>query len=307
MTGGGIGTDLEVFAADEQSAEPVDAGYEVGGAGVFVTESRAGREIEEGKLLRAIESGLFEGRREYEVPVVVVEPELTTARAEALKPTEVIGSYRTDHSIVPDDGPRVENLELSSQAVDGTLLAPGEVFSMNGKVSGLDYNEAKVIVDGVEKKADGGGLCQVTSTLYMAANFAGLDVTERHPHYAQLPYIRPGLDATVWWGGPGEADDLDMKFQNTTDGYLLLREYVAEDGYVYAEIWGQPTGRKVEMGSKPVYRNPDSAKWVTRQKVTENGETVFDGVLHTDTYGALTDEKGQPIPADEVPIAPVNP
>ena len=178
---------------------------------------------------------------------------------------------------------------------------------MNGKVSGLDYNEAKVIVDGVEKKADGGGLCQVTSTLYMAANFAGLDVTERHPHYAQLPYIRPGLDATVWWGGPGEADDLDMKFRNTTDGYLLLREYVADDGYVYAEIWGQPTGREVEMGSKPVYRNPDAAQWVTRQKVTENGETVFDGVLHTDTYGALTDEKGQPIPADEVPIAPVNP
>ena len=111
----------------------------------------------------------------------------------------------------------------------------------------------------------------------------------------------------MWWGGPGKADDLDMKFRNTTDGYLLLREYVAEDGYVYAEIWGQPTGRKVEMGSKPAYRNPDEAQWVTRQTVTENGETVFDGVLHTDTYGALTDEKGQPIPADEVPIAPVNP
>ena len=289
------------------TAEPVDAGYEVEGAEVFVTESRAGKEIDEEKLLGAMETGLFEGEREYEVPVVVAEPEITTSRAEALKPTEIIGSYRTDHSVVPDDGTRVENLELSSGAVDGTLLAPGEVFSMNGKVSGLDYNEAKVIVDGVEKKADGGGLCQVTSTLYMAANYAGLDVIERHPHYAQLPYIRPGLDATVWWGGPGEADDLDMKFRNTTDGYLLLREYVAEDGYVYAEIWGQPTGREVEMGSKPAYRNPNEAQWVTRQKVTENGETVFDGVLHTDTYGALTDEKGQPILADEVPIAPVNP
>lgn len=292
---------------DALTAEPVDAGYEVEGAEIFVTQSRAGKEIEEEKLLGAIETGLFEGRREYEVPVVVTEPELTAAKAEALRPTQVIGSYRTDYSIVPDDGARVENLDLSSKAVDGTLLAPGEVFSMNGKVSGLDYNEAKVIVGGVEKKADGGGLCQVTSTLYMAANYAGLDVTERHPHSAQLPYIRPGLDATVWWGGPGEADDLDMKFRNTTDGYVLLREYVAEDGYVHAEIWGQPTGRKVKMGSTPVYRNPDSAKWVTRQKVKENGQTVFDGVLHTDTYGALTDENGQPIPADEVPIAPVNP
>ncbi len=289
------------------TTEVVDAGYETAGSGVVVTESRAGRKIEGEKLLGAMETGLFEGRRKYEVPVAVAEPELTTAEAEKMKPTEIIGSYRTDYSIVPDDGARVENLDLSSDAVDGTLLAPGEVFSMNGKVSGLDYNEAKVIVGGVEQKADGGGLCQVTSTLYMAANYAGLDVTERHPHSAQLPYIRPGLDATVWWGGPGAADDLDMKFQNITDGYVLLREYVAEDGYVHAEIWGQPTGRKVEMGSKPAYRNPDSAKWVTRQTATENGETVFDGVLHTDTYGALTDEKGQPIPADEVPIAPVNP
>ena len=292
---------------DALTVESVDAGYEVEGAEVFVTQSRIGKEIEEEKLLGAMETGLLEGKREYEVPVVVAQPELTTAEAEGLKPTEVIGSYRTDYSIVPDDGTRVENLDISSSAVDGTLLAPGEVFSMNGKVSNLDYNEAKVIVGGVETKADGGGLCQVTSTLYMAANYAGLDVTERSSHYAQLPYIRPGLDATVWWGGPGEEDDVDMKFQNTTDGYVLLREYVAEDGYVHAEIWGQPTGREVEMGSKPVYRNPDSAKWVTRQKVTENGEAVYDEVLHTDTYGALTGENGRPVPADEVPIAPINP
>jgi vancomycin resistance protein YoaR len=51
-----------------------------------------------------------------------------------------------------------------------------------------------------EEATDGGCLCQVASTLYNAVNEAGLDVTERHPHYSQLPYIRPGLDARVWFG-----------------------------------------------------------------------------------------------------------
>ena len=68
-----------------------------------------------------------------------------------------MGPYRTDYSVVSDDGRRVENLNISSRAVDGTLLAPSEVFSMNDKVAALDYNETRVIVDGTESKADGGG------------------------------------------------------------------------------------------------------------------------------------------------------
>jgi vancomycin resistance protein YoaR len=218
-----------------------------------------------------------------------------------------LGSYRTDHSVVPDDGTRVENLGISSGAVNGTLLAPGEVFSMNEKVAGLDYNEAKVIVGGEETKADGGGLCQVTSTLYNAANFAGLDVIERTPHSAQLPYIRPGMDATVWWGGPGEEDDLDMKFRNTTDGYLLLREYVAADGYVRAEIWGRPNDVNVEMYSEPTNMDEEGSEWVTYQKVEKDGEVLFDGVLHKDSYEPLVDEKGKEILPSEVPVAPVDP
>lgn len=172
---------------------------------------------------------------------------------------------------------------------------------------GRYHFQAKVIVDGAETKADGGGLCQVTSTLYNAANFAGLDVLERTPHSAKLPYIRPGMDATVWWGGPGEEDDLDMKFRNTTNGYLLLREYVAEDGYVRADIWGRPNEVNVEMYSEPTDMGDDGSEWVTYQKVEKDGEILFDGVLHEDSYEPLVDEKGKEIPPSEVPVAPANP
>jgi vancomycin resistance protein YoaR len=291
------------------TVEPIEAGFEVDGSGVSVTEGRTGQKVDEEKLLNDIETGISEGQREYEVPVETEEPELTTEEAERLKPTTLLGKYRTDYRETSDKSrERVENLEIGSDGIDGTLLAPGEVFSANEVLSPLDYNKTKIILEGKEDKADGGGLCQVSSTLYMAANYAGLEIEERHPHYAQLPYIRPGLDATVWFGVAG-GQPLDMKFENDTEGYLLLREYVADDGYIYAEVWGRPTGEEVEMTSEPEYVGPDYSKWTTYKKVTENGEVVFDDVFHKDVYKPLVDEKGKTIRPDseEVTIAPVNP
>ncbi|HZY56272.1 MAG TPA: VanW family protein, partial [Rubrobacteraceae bacterium] len=292
----------DVFAA--LTVEPLEAEFKVNGSEVWVTPSRTGQHVEEQKLLDDIEAGLPEGKGEYEVPIITEEPKLTTEEAENLKPTTLLGRYRTDYRETSDKSDeRLENLKIASKAIDATLLPPGEVFSLTEKTSSEDYNKTKVIYEGKEDKADGGGLCQVSSTLYMAANYAGLEIVERHPHYAQLPYIRPGFDATVWFGS------LDMKFKNDTDGYLLVREYVAEDGFVYAEIWGQPTGKEVEMDSEPEYVGPDYSEWVTYQKVKENGKVVFDDVLRKDTYKPLVDEKGKTIRPDseEVIIAPVNP
>ena len=284
------------------TVEPVEAGYDLGSNGVLVTPSREGQSIESEKFLGAIEEGVFEGKREFQVPIEVDEPEFTTAEAEEVKPTELLGSYRTNYEMVEDpEGLRAENLEIASGAVSGTFLAPGEVFSMNETVQYLDYNDTHVIINGQETTEEGGGLCQVTSTLYNAVNYAGLDVVERHPHATQLPYIRPGMDATVWFGA------LDMKFKNTSDGYVLLEEFVSDDGYIYANVYGVPDKVDVEMWSEPVYRTSDSAKWVTYMTRTENGEVTYDGELHTDTYDALIDEHGKKLEADEIPIAPVTP
>ena len=98
-----------------------------------------------------------------------------------------------------------------------------------------------------------------------------------------------------------------MKFRNTTSSYLLLREFVAEDGYVYAEIWGRPTGAEVSMSSEPVGMSGGGSEWVTYQRVEKDGGVVFDGVLHRDTYEPLVDEKGNTIPPSDAPVAPVDP
>ena len=292
---------------NDLTAKPVEASYDFGPKGnVIVKPSREGRSVEGEKLLDAIEGGIFEGKREYEVPITVDKPKYTTAELEAKKPTELQGTYRTNYTATTDQGQtRVENLKIASDAVSGTFVAPGETFSMLDHVANLDYNKTHVIVDGAETVDEGGGLCQVTSTLYNAALYAGMKITERTPHYSQLPYIRPGMDATVWYGGPGTSDDLDMKFKNTSDGYVLLQEYVSNNGYIYANVYGVPDKVEVEMSSKPLFRNEDASKWVTYYTRKKGGKVVYRDQWTT-PYSALTDDKGKKIPTPIVPVAEVD-
>jgi vancomycin resistance protein YoaR len=289
------------------NVKPVEASYDFGpSGGIIVTQSKEGLKIEEDKFLGAIEDGLFDGKREYDVPIGVDKPTYTTAGLESMKPTELQGSYRTNYQATTDQGQtRVENLKIASGAVSGTFVAPGESFSMLDHVAGLDYYQTHVIVNGVETLDEGGGLCQVTSTLYNAVLYAGLEITERAPHYSQLPYIRPGMDATVWYGGVGPEDDLDMKFKNTTDGYVLLEEYVAGDGYIYANVYGVPDKVEVQMSSEPIYKEEDSSKWVTYYTRTDDGKVVYQDQWETE-YGALIDDKGKKIPTPKVPVAEID-
>ena len=290
------------------NVKPVEASYDFAANGsVVVVPGGEGQKIVEDEFLGAIQEGLFEGKREYVVPITVDKPEYTTAELQLMKPTELQGSYRTNYRATTDQGQdRVENLKIASAAVSGVFVAPGETYSMIDHVAGLDYRETHVIINGEETTADGGGLCQVTSTLYNAVLYAGLEVTERTAHYSQLPYIRPGMDATVWYGDLATtADDLDMKFKNTTDGFVLLQEYVSGDGYIYANVYGVPDKVEVEMSSEPLYRNEDSSKWVTYYTRTENGKVVYKDKWTTE-YGALIDDKGKKIPTPIVPVAEVD-
>jgi vancomycin resistance protein YoaR len=290
------------------NVKPVEASYDFDSRGaVIVTQSKEGQKVEEDRFLGAISDGLFEGKREYEVPITVDKPTYTTAELESMKPTELQGSYRTNYEATTDQGrTRVENLQIASNAVSGTFLAPGETFSMLDHVAGLDYHQTHVIVDGAETTDEGGGLCQVTSTLYNAALYAGLAVTERTSHASQLPYIRPGMDATVWYGDLATtADDLDMKFKNTTDGFVLIQEYVDNDGYIYANVYGVPDNVEVEMRSEEVWMTEDASEWTTYYTRTENGEVVHEDQWNTE-YDALIDDKGKKIPTPKVPIAEVD-
>ena len=201
------------------------------------------------------------------------------------RPSVLLGEYFTDYAWDPDEG-RQANLRMASGAIDETLLKPGEEFSALETLQSLDYQPAKVFANGGVDYEVGGGLCQVSSTLYMAANYAGLEIVERNPHYAELPYIRPGFDATVWFGENGWGA-LDMRFRNNTDGDILIREFVNEDGFLVAEIYGEePTGRTVSMDSEKVEEDLGRGiEWATYKKVTdEDGNVLEDGLLFETVY-----------------------
>jgi vancomycin resistance protein YoaR len=291
---------------DDLTVKTINASYDFDSDGnVIVKPAHDGRKVESEALLDDIEGGIFDGKREYQVSTTVDKPTYTTAALQSKKPTELLGSYHTNYTATSDKTQaRVNNLITASRGVSGTFLAPGEVFSMNDTVSGLSYEEGHVIVENATASALGGGLCQVTSTLYNAALYAGLDIVERNPHATQLPYIRPGRDATVWFGDQYGNGELDMKFKNTTDGYILLKEYVGSDNYIYADIYGVPDDVSVKVSSEPDYMGASTSQWTTYYTKREDGKVV-DREHWSTSYQALYEE-GKPIPTSIVPVAEEN-
>ena len=272
-------------AAEGYNQEPQDASFGVTDDGkVEVEEAQNGRVLDQDATLANLEGSLR--NMSGQVPIAQGQPprpEVTTAEVQSYKPEEVIGEYQTD--FLWDSNPnRQYNMKLAAKAVNNTVLAPGETFSFIGHTKTLQYKEAKTFSNGGIGIANGGGLCQVSSTVYMAAQYAGLKIVERHPHYAVLPYIKPGFDATVWFGENGWGAQ-DMRFKNNTDGYLVVREWVDEKGILNAQILGKDTGKKVEMSTEKIYEHPvKGIKWDTYKKVTQDGEVIRNGFLYTYNY-----------------------
>jgi len=110
---------------------------------------------------------------------------------------------------------RTTNLVIATKTINGVTLQPDDTFSFNetiGKTTwAKGYRPAKIFVRGKEEEGMGGGICQVSSTLYNAADFGGMEIVERHPHSKKVGYVKEGRDAATSYGG------VDLKFKNVLD------------------------------------------------------------------------------------------
>lgn len=186
------------------------------------------------------------------VPVKSTPSAIQTSEVNNLGIKELLGrgSSRFYHSI----SSRIHNIGLASSKFNGVLVAPGDSFSFNqilGDVSAYTgYQQAYVIKDGATVLGDGGGVCQVSTTLFRAILDAGLPVVERHAHSYRVGYYEqdspPGLDATVYSPSP------DLKFKNDTPGYLLIQTiFDPKNVSLVFEIYGTNDGRTAST-TKPV-------------------------------------------------------
>ncbi|WP_238590740.1 VanW family protein [Paenibacillus beijingensis] len=197
-----------------------------------IVSEQVGYKLDRGKFEDQFFAYFFgKGSSAIEAPLKVLYPKVDSELLSDIR-EKPIGHYATYFNSRNKN--RSHNIALAAKAVNNTVVFPGEVFSFN-QVVGIrttekGYLRAGVIVRGELSEGVGGGICQVSSTLFNAIDRAGLKIVRRYSHSRNVPYVPPGRDATVSWGGP------DFSFQNQYDQPVLIRTF-AGAGKMFVTIY----------------------------------------------------------------------
>ena len=182
-----------------------------------------------------------------------------------------------------DNLTRTSNIRLAAASLNGTALKGGEVLSFNhivgARVPERGFLPAKIIVNGEFTEGVGGGVCQVSTTLYNAALLAGLEVTEYHPHSLSVSYVPPSRDAMV------SGSDCDLKIQNGARTPVYIRAQTGKN-FVSFKIYGKSGGEKYELSSEVTGSLPAPEEFTKDRDKVRDGK---DGIL---SNGYLTVKRG---------------
>lgn len=242
----------------EVTTSPVDAEFEFkDGKVTSFKPSKDGTKINDTVLRQVLLEKAAHPERlptnlSLSIPITIIKPNITTEKVNNMGIKEQIGRGTSlfQHSI-PN---RIYNITLAANKLNGILIPPGEVFSTVkalGDISSLSgYKSAYVISGGKTVLGDGGGVCQVSTTLFRAALAAGLKIVERNPHAYRVGYYEedsgPGIDAAIY------SPSVDFKFKNDTDKYILIQTVLDPvEMRLSFELYGTKDGRQVSM-SQPV-------------------------------------------------------
>lgn len=180
------------------------------------------------------------------VPVYPIKPNVSTEQVNDYGIKELIGTgYSEFHGSIPG---RIHNVALAASRLNGVLIPPGETFSFNKTIGDISaatgYQSAYIIKDGRTVLGDGGGVCQVSTTIFRAAMDAGLPIVERHAHAYRVHYYeeagyKAGIDATVF------SPSVDFKFTNDTPSYILIQTKTDTKNLTLTfELYGTRDGRE---------------------------------------------------------------
>lgn len=245
----------------------------------IISPSKEGEIIEIEKNLEILKEGILKKRKKIFLVFKKQSPRIKEEDIKNLKIETLLGKGTSNFFGSPKN--RIHNIKLASSILNGILIGPGEVFSFN-KTLGPTTPERGFLPELVIKKNEtvpeyGGGVCQVSTTLFRAAVFAGLEIIERHPHSFPVRYYNPqGFDATVYWPG------VDLKFKNNTGGWILVQSKIKGYNLTF-EIYGKKINRKVIVKGPYQYDiKPDgSMKAKLYQEVYDNGKLILKKVFYS--------------------------
>jgi vancomycin resistance protein YoaR len=223
---------------------------------------------------RILDAALSPGQRTARVLVSTQPAQRTTAEARAMGIATRVGRYET---IYGGDPNRIHNVQLVARLIDGKLIAPGATFSFNqatgARTADKGFREAPVIINGELTTGLGGGVCQVSTTVFNAAYEAGLRITARTNHALYISHYPQGRDATVNY------PDVDLRFINDTPHWLLLRTFVGSYSLA-VDLYGAPIHRRVVSETRPLVTTGAAPT----EKVSD--PTLYKGVTVVDDSGA---------------------
>jgi vancomycin resistance protein YoaR len=245
------------------------------GIDVGIAPERDGLELDAQVASRAIlAAALQRSGRVARLTVRRAEAERTAAEARLMGVKKLVASYTTTYG---GEANRLHNVRLVAQLVDRHLIPPGAEFSFNRttgeRTAEKGFLEAPVIINGELQTGLGGGVCQVSTTVFNAAFEAGLAITARTNHSLYISHYPTGRDATVNY------PDLDLRFVNDTGKWLLLRTFVGSSSLTVA-LYGTPVNRRIEVETAPLRvtaepttkRLPDPTRLVGESAVESYGQ-----------------------------------
>ena len=279
---------------------PVNASFRGDGRKAWVVAAVSGRELDRAKTVEWLNAAALDAdNRDVHAALTIVEPDLTTDEAEAMGIKVKLADFQTEWEGTPD---RQTNVRITTQYASNVVLAPGEVYDFDKQIGPRTEQRGYKLAPGIVgpnqlEDVLGGGICQVSTTLFNAAFFAGLEIVQRHNHSIFVNHYPLGRDATVTAGGR------NMRFRNDTAHYILIRG--SSDGIkTKFVIYGAKDGRTVDYETSEFYDVQDMTQltYVNRHlgpgttAIMSEGQTgksikvirtvkAADGtVLHHDTF-----------------------
>ena len=231
--------------------EPIDAKFEFkdnNRVAVF-SQSIRGKRLNISGSNAAIINALFENKSSVQLMIDVIEPEITLEKVNDLGIETLLAKGESDFH--GSSNARIHNIKIGIAKFNGALIKTGEEFSFNNILGGVDekngYQPELVIKSGRTIPEYGGGLCQLSTTIFRAAILAGLPIIDRRPHSFPVKYYSPqGFDATIY---PGITD---LKFFNDTGKYILLQTKM-EGTKLFVELYGSSDQRQVALNGPHQY------------------------------------------------------